>query len=271
MEGLLGDNNSFAITMVATLGPAIFLGFASPRWWQKALAFGSAAMILHTAQLTFSRGGMLSLIITGIVVLVAMPKRPAYLATLVLVAALGVRLTGPELKARFMSSFASAEDRDGSAQSRLELWQDCVVVMQRYPLLGVGPQHFPLIAFEFGWPGGKQAHSTWLQLGAESGVPALIFLLSFYLLAALWGIRLARAHPHSEVGVHGMYGFSGLVGFIVAAQFVSMEGLEVPYYIALVVAATLKLQSQAQDAAAQAPLPVPAWGGPADQIRGLTR
>jgi O-antigen ligase len=243
-EGLLGDNNSFAISMVSALGPAVFLGFNAERWWQKLLAFSSAAMILHTVQLTFSRGGMLSMVITGIVLLIVMPKRPTYILGVVLMAALAVRLTGPELQRRFMSTFASAEARDGSAQSRLDLWADCLVVMQRHPLVGIGPSHFPRVAHEFGWPAGKQAHSTWMQAGAETGIPSLIFLFSFYAMATFWGLRLSYIAPRSELGQNGMYVFSGLIGFLIAAQFVSMEGLEVPFYVALVVAATLKLRDQ---------------------------
>jgi len=242
-DGLLGDNNSFAISMVSALGPAVFLGFSAGRWWLKGLAFASAALIMHTVLLTFSRGGMLAMLITGAIVLLVMPKRPTYLAAVFVVAALAVRFTGPQLEARFMTTFAAPEARDGSAQSRLELWRDCLEVIREYPVVGVGPAHWPRVASEFGWPPGKQAHSTWLQLGAETGIPSLAFLISFYLLAALWGLRLARKHPRTEMGLYGLYAFSGLVGFIIAAQFVSMEGLEVPYYIVLVVAAALRLQS----------------------------
>lgn len=269
-DGLLGDNNSLAISMVAALGPAVFLGFSARQWWLRGLAFASAALIMHTVLLTFSRGGMLAMLITGAVVLVVMPKRPGYLAALVVVAALAVRFTGPQLEARFMTTFASPEERDGSAQSRLELWRDCLTVMQAHPVLGVGPAHWPSIAAEFGWPPGKQAHSTWMQLGAETGVASLIFLFSFYMLAALWGLRLARANKNSEMGVYGLYAFSGLVGFIIAAQFVSMEALEVPFYIVLVLGAALRLQALGEPAAAPAAAPhapsfleQPAWQGPA--------
>ena len=53
------DNNSLAISLLACFGVALFQGFHSRVWWQKAIAFGSAALISHTVLLTFSRGGML--------------------------------------------------------------------------------------------------------------------------------------------------------------------------------------------------------------------
>ena len=38
---------------------------------------------------------------------------------------------------------------------------------------------------------------------------------------------------------------AGIIGFAIAAQFVSLYGLEVPYYIALIGAGALKLSSTA--------------------------
>ena len=242
-EGLLGDNNSFAISMAAGVGPALFLAFAEKRWTLKAVALVCAALILHTVILTFSRGGILAVMMTGAVVLFVMPKRPSYLLAMVLAVALGARMMGPQVASRFMTTFAEENDRDRSAQSRFDLWRDCLTLMQRSPIVGIGPSHWPLVAVEFGWTRQKQGHSLWMQLGAEAGVPTLMFLLGFYCLAALQAFRLARKHRGSESGDLGMYVFSGLVGFIIAAQFVSIEGLEDPYFIVLVLAATLRLQS----------------------------
>jgi O-antigen ligase len=263
-EGLLGDNNSFAISMVASLGPAIFLGVSAERLWQKGLAFGSAALIMHTVLLTYSRGGILAMMITGVIVLITMPKRPSYLLGVLVVAALAVRFTGPELAERFKTTFAAAEERDASARSRLDLWRDCLTLMGESPLVGVGPAHFPRVSFRFGWTKGKQAHSTWMQLGAETGIPTLMALLGFFTYAALCGLRLAWRYRQHEIGVYGLYTFSGLVGYMIAAQFVSIEGLEVPFYVALVTATALKLQSsEMAQAAAEAAAPVvPAWAPP---------
>ncbi len=242
VEGLLGDNNSFAVSMVAAVGPAIFLGLSTKSPWKKALAFGCALLCMHTVLLTFSRGGILSLAITGAVVAILMPKRPSYLLALVLTAAIGVRLMGPEVTSRFMTTFASEEQRDASAESRIQLWGDCITVMQRHPVFGVGPWHWPRIASEFGWPEGKEAHSFWMQLGAESGVPALLLLVSFYVITAFKCWVMARRSRGTPYEALGLYVVSGLTGFIISAQFVSMEGLEVPYYLAMIGAAALKIR-----------------------------
>lgn len=240
--GLLGDNNSFAISMVVAVGPALFLGFATHRWWLRSLAFLCAALIMHAAIMTSSRGGLLALIITGVVVAIVMPKRPSYVLALVLAAALGVRLTGPQIAARFETTFVDAEERDVSAQSRILMWGYCLDLMAQSPLVGIGPRHFPIVANQFGLTRGKSAHSLWLQTGAEIGVPGLAFLFTFFAAAMLAALRLARSGDAESASL-GMYVFSGLAGFVVSAQFVSLDGLELPFYVVLVGAAAVRQQS----------------------------
>ena len=260
-QGLLGDNNSFAISMVGGLGPAIFLGLASKEWWKKAVAFGCAALILHTVLLTFSRGGMLSLVVTGAVVFVMMPKRPALLVVMLAASLLTVRLMGREVTQRFMTIFVEAEERDGSAESRLELWEDCFELIQQHPFFGIGPSHFPLVAPLFGWPPGKSAHSLWVQSAAELGLPAVFCLFGFNFLGLWKGAVLARRHAGDEFGHLGLYVFSGMAGFMVAAQFVSVEGLELPYFTVLIAAAIAKLHPADEPAAAAQPVAPPRWAG----------
>jgi hypothetical protein len=242
------DNNSLAISLVTCLGVAVFLGLYEKAWWQKAAAYAAAALISHTVLLTFSRGGMLGMIVAAVVAAVLIPKRPRYLLPIAGAIVLALSLAGPEVRARFMSAFDEEGDRDFSAQSRVELWLDCVEVMRKYPLLGAGPDHFPIVAEEFGWPKGKEAHSLWFQLGAEIGVPGVLFLLFFYVMA-IW--RLLPSVLRPDVGDVERWGrhaalmvVTSLVGFIISVQFVTMEGLETPLYVAVLAIGTLRLLAQ---------------------------
>jgi hypothetical protein len=81
-----------------------------------------------------------------------------------------------------------------------------------------------------------------MQLGAESGVPALLLLLSFYVITTFKCWLMARRSRGTRYEALGLYVVSGLTGFIISAQFVSMEGLEVPYYLAMLGAAALKVR-----------------------------
>ena len=235
------DNNTFAIALVATVGPALFLAMASPRWWMKGIALASAALIIHTVLLSFSRGGLLALIVTGLVAVVVVPKKPAYLGALLLAAVIGFRFAGPEVLARFDTAFAEEAVRDASAQSRVALWQDALDVIGEHPITGVGPGNWPLMVARLGWPVGKQAHSLWLQTGAEIGVPGVLFLLLFYLSGVWRGIGLIRRGKDTWEIACGSLVVTSLSGFMVAAQFVTVEGLEVPFFTMLIAAMTLKV------------------------------
>jgi O-antigen ligase len=157
-----------------------------------------------------------------------------------------------------MTSFAEQEERDGAAQSRVELWIDCLQVMQRYPIFGAGPDHFPLIANEFGWKQGKEAHSLWMQTGAETGIPGLLLLLGLYLSAMRPMRRLARA-PGSDRWTHhaAFMVFVSLAGFIASAQFVTIEGLEAPLYLVVIAAGVLRLNPAEKIAKSPVPFVVP--------------
>jgi len=250
IDGFGGGRSAFGIGLVAAFGPAVYLGLAAPKAWQKAVAFISALLILHTTFLTYSRGALVALIITGGVAILITPKRPREFGVLAIVALLGITLTGQRLQERFMTIFAGEQHRDASAESRVELWQDCIALMRAHPVLGVGPGHFPIVSWELGWdPGhsglGKEAHTLWLQVGAELGVPGLASILLFY-GSCLWLVfplclrNSAVPDPWHRDAARMVV--SAIVGFAIAAQFVSMEFLEIPYYIAIVGAGLLKLK-----------------------------
>jgi O-antigen ligase len=108
----------------------------------------------------------------------------------------------------------------------------------------LGPRHWPLEAANYGWKSGKEAHSLWMQLGAEIGVVGLACLVGFYGIAVLrlWPLaryRIAETDPWCSYLAQGV--IASLFGFAVSAQFVSLYGLEVPFYITLIGAGALKL------------------------------
>jgi O-antigen ligase len=242
------DNNCVAITMVTAAGLAFFLGLQAPGWWRKLLAFVSAALMAHVVMLAFSRGGMLGLIICGVISFLLIPKRPVHYFYFALAVAVGLRLAGDQVVERFMTSFAEEGARDGSAQSRIDMWKDCLEIMARFPILGVGPHHFPIVAPQFGWPPGKEAHSLWLQIGAEIGVPGLLFLIAFYALCIIKLLpflfrRAGEVDPWFQDTARMVT--ASIVAFAVSAQFVSLVGLEAPYYVVLLGAGALKVYSKA--------------------------
>ncbi|HUK35841.1 MAG TPA: O-antigen ligase family protein [Vicinamibacterales bacterium] len=231
------DNNCYGVSLVTTLGPAFVLAVGTKKWWERGLAVASAALILHTTLLTFSRGALLGLLSVGAATFFIMPKRPKHLAALVVIALVAIRFTGPQLAARYATTVADEDQRDTSAESRVDLWRDCFKVALGKPMFGVGPGNFKVISASLGWTAGKQAHSTWMQTMAENGFPGVIALFLFFVIAMikLWPIARAKVTDENRDHVILAAGIiTSIVGFAVSGQFVSLAGLEIPYYVTMI-------------------------------------
>jgi O-antigen ligase len=242
------DNNGIAITMVTGTGMAFFLGLHARFLWMKALAFALAGCMIHVVLFTTSRGGIVALIVTGAVSFVLIPKRLGHYLYFALLVAGTIYFMGPEVRKRFSTTFADEEHRDGSAETRVRNWKACWQSMQDTPL-GVGTANWPVIAPSYGLPR-MAAHSTWMQVGAELGFPGLLCLLGFYLYTAmkLWPLARGRV-PMSDPWIQYLarMAIAAIAGFVVSAQFVSLEGAEIPYYAVLIGVGALKLHSMANN------------------------
>ncbi len=240
------DNNGLAITMVTSTGLAFFLGLHAPRWWQKGLAFGLAALMAHVVLFSMSRGGMLALVITGVAAFLLIPKRPIHFAMLAVACAVVLRLAGPEVQEEFFSSFADKETRDVSAESRFTLTQQAIDCMFKNPVFGCGMENWGNIAPQYGWDRGKEVHNTWAQLGAELGFPGMLSILGFYAIGCWRLLLLTRERtPVTDPWLcyFARMVIASIAGFFVSAAAVSVEGVELPYYVMVLGAGTLKIYS----------------------------
>ncbi|MCA9132222.1 MAG: O-antigen ligase family protein [Planctomycetales bacterium] len=261
--GMLGmDNNSICIAMATGVGLAIFLGLSEPHLWQQLTAFLLATLMLHVPMFGLSRGGMLGAAVVGVVTFMLLPKRTNLLLVYAVGLLVAIRLAGPAVAKRFSTIFVESESRDASAQGRVELWADCWDVMLHHPLVGIGPDNWPLIAHHYGWPYGKEAHSLWFNCGAELGFVGLGLLASFYLCTIYLCWRELCRGPHVSYPSRsaGRMVIAALSGFMVSASFVALDALEVPFYTVLIGVGALRVAYWEREAEYQmAPLaPQPA-------------
>ena len=256
------DNNSMTIGLVTGVGFAFFLGLSETVWWRRYLAYAASAFMTHAVFFSFSRGGMLGLCVVGAATLLVIPKTRKNLTLVALGAVIALAMAGPEVWERFHSisdttlTGAEAEEADWSAESRIELWKICIRMTVEDPVFGKGPDHFPLLVdeyefsnvFQHAFGRGKEAHTLWLQIAAELGIPGVTFLALFYALTMI-GLWKYTRHDQSDsqgltAGATARMVWAALAGFVVSAQFVSLEGLEIPYYVTLVGLGSLKLLSR---------------------------
>jgi O-antigen ligase len=214
--------------------------------WQKGVALGAALLMAHTILLTFSRGGMLALAVTGLMSFFLIPKTTKHYVAFFAAIAMVILLAGPEVRERFMTTFDKNEEgiHEASAQSRVELWTAAMDVTAKNTLLGVGPDCWGEMAPEYGFKRGKEVHSLWVQNAAEVGVPGVLLLFGTFILtvAKLWPVARGKvkvSDPFQQDAARMV--IASLIGFMVASQFVTIKYLETPYYVVLAGAALLKL------------------------------
>ena len=257
------DNNGAALGFVIALGVSFFLFLNTTSLVQKGIVCFLMAMILHAILFSFSRGAMLSTGIGMTVSFFLIKKSPSHYLLFAAAVLAGVVLAGPQVRERFLDTFSDGRGRyEASAQSRLDMWADCWIVFKENLFLGCGPNHWPIRAKEFGWTNVLEAHSLWIKTATETGLPGILMLAGFY-LAAIWRcwmmlIRIPdRAPPWFADGCR--LTIASLCSFGVAAQFLSLELLEAPYYVALFGAATLSVYGKMELEFASEPESIEDW------------
>jgi hypothetical protein len=124
-----------------------------------------------------------------------------------------------------------------------------VQTMARYPVYGIGVNNF--ISYGGYW---REVHNSYLEMGAEGGVPALILYLLFF-ARGFSNLRQLRKRkdlePHVILFVGALH--SSLVGFVVGALF-EPEAYQLFSYIAVAQISVIWAIIREQDAVT---LPLP--------------
>jgi probable O-glycosylation ligase (exosortase A-associated) len=236
-EGFGGlDNNGAGLMLAMAVPMAYFLWQGYHRWWRWCF-LALIPVILHAVFLSYSRGAMCSLLATAPLLLLRSRRKgqlALFLGCLVVVVPI---LAGQEIRARFFSAEQYEEDR--SAQSRLESWSAAWNVAKDYPVFGVGLRNAGFVSLDYGARVSRAIHSQYLQIAADSGIPAMIlYILLFY---NSWkSLRRVRNHlkeaesEESQLAYNLASGIEGgLAVFLVGATFLSLEALELPYLLIL--------------------------------------
>lgn len=245
-QGLGGfDNNDTAAGMVLISGVAFGLGLAEPMRWINWLALCCSGLLANAAILSYSRGALLGLLAVAVCVVAAIHREPKYRWILLLALLGAIRITGPYAQERFLQIFDKGRDTsaDSSAEKRTQYWKQGWAWMQEHPVLGIGPANFQKMTMPY-FGEERAAHSLWVSTGAEMGFPGLAILAGLFalLLREAWNLRAIPSLPgtqwHRDAGRMALF---GLPGFMIAATFLSISGLEQVYFVFLLVGGSIML------------------------------
>jgi O-antigen ligase len=184
------DNNGAGLLIAMGIPFAYAFAMIVRHWLLKLACVCSGLIMMHVVLLTFSRGAMLSSIVAlSWIALIHRPRLhvPVGVAGLVMLISI---MAGPEVRERFFS--ISEYQKDESASTRLESWAAAWEMAWDHPLTGMGVRNANFFGETYGtdfW--GRTIHSVYLQIAADSGIPAMaVFIL--IALAALWNTQRTR-------------------------------------------------------------------------------
>jgi probable O-glycosylation ligase (exosortase A-associated) len=198
----LGANaNTLAATMAATIPILLVLTFYRRLRGFRFLTGAATLLLVSTAVLTGSRGGLLGLL-GGLLFLLWRSRNRLLLGLVgVVILGAGVLWMPEQYKTRYSSIFSST--LDGSSSARLVTWGRGLRMIRDRPLTGVGLGCFGIANLTSYSPEGLRsrlvAHSLYIQVPSEVGLfGALVFFAFLFEVFRLYGRtaqRLRAAGP----------------------------------------------------------------------------
>lgn len=225
------------------------------------LIFYGIWIILGTA----SRGAVMAM---GAMFLFAMwratPARRLIVVVLVVLTALALPALMPSsARARLMTlAGGQYEEAKESKESRSYLFHQSIVYTLQHPIVGVGPDQFPIYEGEQSVAQGKlgnwhATHCAFTQVSSECGIPALIFFM-LGIGSALFAVNKvysqARKQGYQDVANACFCYLIAMVGLVVADIFLSNA---YRFYLPCMVGLAISLSIIAKQYMASNPAPTP--------------
>lgn len=261
------DNNGAGLMLAMGLPFTYAVAFSSGGWQRARLTAGGVigACMLHAVLMSYSRGAMLALCVGGAWLLIH--HRPRWQAAgLAVAGVLALSLmAGPEIRERFTS--IGDYQTDASAQSRLESWSAAWQITWDDPLLGKGIRNSNEYSHNYGADRrGRTIHNQYLQIAADSGVPAALAYVAL-MGVAIWRLgssrRMCMSHMMERADREGpmrqassaeqeidasqkvcLAAQTSLIMFGFGAMFLSLELFELPWLLFVMAGVLPRLVAQ---------------------------
>lgn len=260
------DANDFATLITTAMPLGLYFVLANRRLLLRLLSLVGLVVLVVALIRSGSRGGFLAFLAVGAFILVGFTSVPARARVAGLVVILAVLSTTASDKywTQMQTIIHPHEDYNMTDETgRVKIWKRGIGYMLGSPAFGVGMGNFQtaegtLSPFARRGETGRgvrwgAAHNTFVQIGAELGIPGLLLFVGLLvsLFAALrrvtqYGARAGPASTDSSRLAQAL--MAALVGFIVGGFFLSLAYADMLYSLAALVvglAKVARLQSAA--------------------------
>lgn len=255
-------NTELALVMNMALPLLFYLAREETRRWLRRVLWAAFFLTIMTVPFTYSRGGVIGLVVV-LIVLFVRARRRLLLIPVVAIGLVGFALFMPD---QWVDRMQTLEDvsADGSAQLRMMSWRVALSIAEDRPVFGGGFKVFvhratyDIYMPEYPRAFGHDAHSIYFNLIGEHGWGGLAIFVTLLILAflKLHSVRrLARANP--EVAWAANYAHmiqASLATYLVTGAFLSVAYFDLAYQLLILVPLiqSVALQEIAAKAAASA-------------------
>ena len=275
-SSFLEDENDFALLMNMMLPFGVFLFYYEKNKKTKLFYLMASLLCIASVIASFSRGGFIGLLVVAFVVWLTSSRKILLLGVggVMALVILNLPITHPGTLVagstfwEEMTTITQEDVRDFNKESRMEYWKSGWEMFKDHPL-GVGPQNFGVLLGNYRtdyfterkiapmhmW--GKVAHSIWITLLAELGIPGVLIFLSL-LLANVRDIRYLK-HLSTDAKDFQRYGHflslafaTSVAGFLSSGTFLSALYYPHYWYLTAMIVATRKVFDHADSSSSEA-------------------
>src|SRR5690348_8268320 len=233
----ISDNNAFAMALCMTLPLMRYLQLHSVRKWVK-VGLGITMVLTGITVLgTYSRGGLVGLVVVGAALLLKGRGRIALILALTVVGFTAYHFM-PAQWAERMGTLHNASQTD-SGQTRIESWEFATNLALHRPLVGVGfdayqnagiwAQYAPKEAVQ------RAVHSIYFRVLGEQGFPGLILFVAL-LATSYRSCRKVRKKTRDSPEQRWAFDLASMlqvsmVAFMAAGAFLPMTYFDMTYQL----------------------------------------
>lgn len=241
------DRNDFALTLMMIVPLTVYLASrATGR--VKVLYNALIGLFCVTVVLTYSRMGFVLLVLYGLLQLLQARRKFAYLVVLAGMVGIGINFVPAEYIERIQE--IPRYEEDASSMGRIVAWGVGWKMMLDRPFTGVGLDCFELPGVytqydqEFK---AHVAHNTYVQLGAEAGMVALLLFLILNAVALRQLRAVRRGSKDEQTRMLCVSIRNSLFLYFAGSVFLSVENREILYILLGVVVALRKTVTKGED------------------------